>query len=73
METQTPPPVTASWLETHVGALTELQLEGETCVYCGEERRTMVPVGIIGRHKLFACLPACGPAQGSDRPRGGQG
>jgi hypothetical protein len=72
METPTPPPVTATWLETHVGALTALQLDGETCVYCGEERRTMVPVGLIGRHKLFACFPACGPAQRSARPVGNQ-
>jgi hypothetical protein len=63
-----PPLVTASWLRTNVRVLTELQLNGETCVYCGGEPRTMVPVGFAGTRQLFACLPACDPAYGPDRP-----
>ena len=69
METETPPPLlTESWIRHHATDLTELQRAGELCVFCGGEARTMVPVGRLGAHQLFACLPACEPSQGPDRP-----
>jgi hypothetical protein len=68
MEAEPPPLLTASWIRRNVRELTELQLAGELCVYCGGESRTMVPVGQLGARQLFACLPACEPARGPDRP-----
>jgi hypothetical protein len=60
---ETPPLLTASWLRDHHHRLTDLQLDGEFCVYCGKEVRQMVPVGHLGARQLFACLPACGPSR----------
>jgi hypothetical protein len=57
--TETPPLLTAAWLRDHHQHLTELQLGGEFCVYCGRESRTMVPVGFLGARQLWACLPPC--------------
>jgi hypothetical protein len=68
METPTPPLVTASWLRDHAKRLNGRQLAGETCVYCAERRRTMVPVGHLGARQLYACIPACDAARGPDRP-----
>jgi hypothetical protein len=68
METESPPLLTASWIRTNARGLSELQLAGELCVYCGDESRQMVPVGHLGARQLFACLPACEPARGPDRP-----
>jgi hypothetical protein len=67
-EQTVPPLLTVSWLRDNHHRLDRLQLEGETCVYCGREVRTMVPVGHMGARQLFACLPACLPALGPERP-----
>jgi hypothetical protein len=66
--TERPPLLTASWLRDNHHRLDRLQLEGETCVYCSLQPRTMVPVGFIGTRQLYACLPACEAAHGPDRP-----
>jgi hypothetical protein len=68
--TDTPPLLTVPWLRDHYKHLTELQLRGEFCVYCGSEARQMVPVGHLGARQLWACLPACGPSRHSE-PNGG--
>jgi hypothetical protein len=64
-----PPLVTASWLRDHGRRLSQRQLDGESCCYCGGERRTMEPVGRFGPMvTLWACQPPCEPAMGSNRP-----
>lgn len=60
---QPPPLLTVSWLRDNRQRLTQLQLDGELCVYCGQEPRTMVPVGFIGTRQLFACMPTCEQAE----------
>jgi hypothetical protein len=67
-EANAPPLLTASWLRDHGKGLSRPQLDGEVCVYCSAEPRTMVPVGLIGARQLWACMPACAPALGPDRP-----
>jgi hypothetical protein len=67
-ETDAPPLVTASWLREHAKNLTRLQIDGEVCVYCGAQPRTMMPVGQMGTRRLWACTPACEPARGPNRP-----
>src|SRR5438309_7835693 len=47
-ESETPPLLTASWIRTNAGALTQAQRDGKTCVYCGAETTAMVPVGFLG-------------------------
>ena len=68
METETPPLLTESWIRANALELSELQRAGELCVYCGSEARTMIPVGKLRARLLFACVPACEPARGPDRP-----
>jgi hypothetical protein len=63
-----PPLVTGSWLRDNHRRLNRRQLDGEYCCYCGREVRTMVPVGTLGMHQLYACQPACDASQGSNRP-----
>jgi hypothetical protein len=63
-----PPLVTASWIRHNAHLLNERQRDGEFCCYCGLEVRQMVPVGLMGARQLFACYPACKPAQGPERP-----
>ena len=63
-----PPLVTASWLRANNSCLTDEQVNGGACCYCARETKQMVPVGRIGRRQLFACLPACEAAHGSNRP-----
>ena len=65
---EAPPLLTVSWLRNNQHRLTQPQLDGELCAYCGQDPRTMVPVGYIGTRQLFACMPTCDPAQGPDRP-----
>jgi hypothetical protein len=63
-----PPLLTQAWLRRNASALDRLQLEGEACVFCGQEPRTMVPVGKAGTRSLFACMPACDAALGPNHP-----
>jgi hypothetical protein len=63
-----PPLLTHAWLSRNAKTLDRFQLEGETCVFCGREPRTMVPVGKAGTRLLFACMPACEAALGPNHP-----
>jgi hypothetical protein len=60
---QPPPLPTVSWLRDNRQRLTQLQQDGELCVYRGQELRTMIPVGLIGTRQLFACMPTCEPTE----------